>query len=114
MENTNQVQDTTSDGDTVREQTYVINPKEIDNPIETLNNKKLITFFNSALVILRTGIITRRKYLLDVLGSNAAAAHRDLKRREMESLPFSTISFGKRLKFQVNPDRKKAEKTKMA
>jgi hypothetical protein len=41
MENTNQVQDTTSDGESVREQTYVINPKEIDNPIETLNNKKL-------------------------------------------------------------------------
>ena len=51
------------------------------------------------------------KYWLIVLGSNAAAAHRDLTRPEMGSLPFNTITFGKRLKFQVDPDRKKAEKT---
>jgi len=41
MENTNEVQDTSSDGETVLEQTYVMNPREIDKPIETLNKKKL-------------------------------------------------------------------------
>ena len=74
----------------------------------SLNSMKLTTFFNSALVIQRISIITRMKYWLDVLGSNAAAAHRDLTRREMESLPFNTISFGKRLKFQVDPAEKTA------
>ena len=53
---------------------FVIIESELDF---SLNDMKLTTFLNSALVILETSIITN---WIEVIGSNAATAHQDLTR----------------------------------